>query len=88
MKTIARRNVLLLVLTVHVAIIMALTLGLFKGPAPPEIFTAVMAIAAPQLIYHTITLWPLWLCGYIGQRGHADTGPRETAPASGNPFAQ
>ena len=47
-----------------------------------------MMLAASQIIYHTITLWPLWLCGYIGQRGHADTGPHETTPASGNTFAQ
>lgn len=47
-----------------------------------------LILAAPQLVYHTITLWPLWLCGYIGRRGQADTGPHETTPASDNPFAQ
>jgi hypothetical protein len=60
---------------------------LFGIQSAPDVFESLM-LAAAQIIYHTITLWPLWLCGYIGHRGHADTGPHKTTPASDNSFAQ
>ena len=47
-----------------------------------------LMLAAPQAIYHTITLWPLWMCGYLGPRDDGSGGPRETSPATASPFAQ
>ena len=66
---------------------MALILELLSGPAPLEIVVMATLIAAPQIVYLTMTLWPLWLCGYIGYRSRADGSREETTPASGSPFA-
>jgi hypothetical protein len=46
-----------------------------------------LMISGSQIVYHVLTLWPLWLCGCIGHRAHADTEPGETAPGSDNSFA-
>ena len=52
-----------------------------------DVYEALL-LAIPQFIYHTMTLWPLWLCGYIGQRAPANSSPHEPTPASDNPFAR
>ncbi len=44
-----------------------------------------LMLAASQVIYHTMTLWPLRLSGYLG---HTDVDPNQTTPATDNPFAQ
>ena len=45
-------------------------------------------LAVPQIVYHTITLWPLWLCGYIGPCDNTASVPHETTPTPAEPFAQ
>lgn len=47
-----------------------------------------LMLAAPQVIYHTITLWPLWLFGYIGPRDDTASDPHETMPAPASPSVQ
>ncbi len=46
-----------------------------------------LMISGSQTVYHLLTLWPLWLCGYIGHRPQADTEPTQTAPDSDSPLA-
>jgi hypothetical protein len=46
-----------------------------------------LMISVPQIVYHTLTLWPLWLCGYVGQHGDTQSVPEQTTPASDNPSA-
>ena len=68
--------------------LMVLIMELITRPAPLETLSMAMLVAAPQVIYHTITLWPLWMCGCIGRRDDTAADPHETMPAPGNPFAQ
>ncbi len=44
--------------------------GRLYGPRSSVLLVSPM-LAAPQFLYHTMTLWPLWLCGHIGP--HDDT---------------
>ena len=67
--------------------LMGMVVDRFFGQGP-NVVVGLLMLAAAQIVYNTMTLWPLWLYGYIGHRSHADVDPKQTTPALDNPFAQ
>jgi len=63
-------------------------LALLFGPSRAVNVPTSVTYGVPQIILHTMTLWPLWLCGYIGPRDDAAGGPHETMPNPEPQFAQ
>lgn len=61
------------------------TLRLLFGTCGGMNASTSLMISMPQMVYHTMTLWPLWMCGCIGPADGTKRVAEETIRVSDNP---